>query len=247
MPKIRKLAIGIKPARKLFRLTSQVGLVIDNIIDAIGDKFPDDYVKLVQKTHDDHHASLVSEDGFTTLTLNIENFVLAKDYYDNHTHCDVKEILREFITLWKIINPILAVRDIRRIGLYAEYRYQPNKKNASEELLSLFTKLTRDGYAGKFNLTFETRSQAKKEQVVDVEKSDFINVIEHYYDGQLDTEHSEKGTINANIDVQRYFAPLLNGDLSSELDKLHREFDKAVRDHSDRLKKMGLSDAKWQE
>jgi len=245
MPKIRKLVIGVRPAKKIFRLTSQVGLVLDRIVDAVGDTFPDDYVKLVQKTPDEHHASLISEDGSTALTLNLENILLAKDYYDSHNHCDINKILSEFNSVWSIINSILKLRDIRRIGIYAEYRFQPGKDNASAELLSLFTNLNRDGVLAKANLSFECRHLAKKEEKLDIKKSDFINIIENYYDSELDTEHSAKGVINANIDVQRYFSPLLNSGVESELAKLSREFDKASGDFFDRLKKLGLSDAKW--
>lgn len=244
MPKIRKLVIGIRPAKRLFRLSSQAGIIVDTIVDAVGNSLPDGYVTQVKRTGDDQLTSLTSEDGLTTLTLNVENILLTKDYYDNHKHCDQNEVLKEFRTVWEMINKILQVREIRRIGIFAEYRFKPAKDNPSADLLALLSSVQREGYPAKFVMSFETRLNAKTKGAIDPETSDFLNIGENYYDSEVDSEHSAKGFINANLDVQRYFAPVI-GDIKDHLVEVNTQFEKSSKAFLDRVKKLGLTDAQW--
>ena len=40
--------------------------------------------------------------------------------------------------------------------------------------------------------------------------SDIWNVIESFYDGEVDADHSSSKQINVSVDVQRYYKPLLD-------------------------------------
>lgn len=245
MPKIRKFVIGIKPLRRMFRLRGKAGVVADHIIAALDQDPSAQNFTHVRRQAGDDLMVISDEDRTISLTLNIDTVIFARDYYDNHKHCDIDKEIKLFNKLFGLMNGELKMNNIRRIGIYAEYRFEPQSKNPSEDLLSKIAKIDRKGYPAKFNLQFETRTKVSGSGPIDSESDAFLNVIENYYDSELDTEHSDKNRINANIDVQKYFAPVLTNNIEGEVSKLRNEFERASTEFITRLKNLGFNDGAW--
>jgi len=79
-----------------------------------------------------------------------------------------------------------------------------------------------------------------KSGLPDIAKDAFINVIHHFYDSELDTDHPNPRHINANLDVQKYFSPLYNGNLFDEVAPLYKLFQKEQTALDDHIKERGL-------
>ncbi len=224
MLRINKFLIGIRPASRMFRVPSVVGLIIDAILAERGEKvLNDEYYTEVASNHDKSNYSLRNEEQGNILRIDLENVIFIKDYYSSKKQFNFKKVINEFSYIWKTINYYLKLKDVRRIGIVAEHQFEIDSQNVNEKLLHLLTNF--DGFdlkhPAKFMLRFENRHPTKEGLAPDVDKSDFINVIYSIYDGELDQEHPAKKRINVNIDVQRYFSPLLTSNIPDEVMKLN--------------------------
>lgn len=135
---------------------------------------------------------------------------------------------------------MLHVRNIRRIGIVAEHQIPAKDAKASEALLGTLTSITSAGHPAKFILKIEDRRFPTKGGIPDFKKDDFINVIREYYDSDVDADHANDGHINANIDVQRYYSPLFNGNVFDEVTVLQRLFLDEKKHLEEDIKKRGL-------
>jgi len=104
----------------------------------------------------------------------------------------------------------------------AEYRFAAT----SEHLLTNLTKMKAGGHIDKFQMSFETRHQTGKGGLPDPTKDDFFNVIRQIYDSAMDLDHATRGFVNANLDVQHYYAPALTSEIPRAALGLQQEFDK---------------------
>lgn len=93
--------------------------------------------------------------------------------------------------------------------MVCEYRTPSKTALPSKDLLEELTKLEPIGYPAKFQLQFEHRHPITNATgVPDFRTDDFWNIIESYYDGEIDAYHSATRQINLMLDVQRYYNPL---------------------------------------
>lgn len=223
---ISKFTIGIRPSSKIFRITSLAGSLIDSILELRGSKLiHDDYFSEVSRNQDHGGMSLKDESGTNTLGIDLDNIIFTKDHYDSEKKLNIETTLKEFHELWKVVNASLKIHDIRRIGLVAEHRFPTTKNNAGKLLLEKFTSLDSQNHPAKLALRYEDRRLTKEGAIPDIKKSNFINVIRDYYDSELDIDHPEDDNINANIDVQQYYSPLLNGSVFNEIIRLKKIFE----------------------
>jgi len=247
MPNIKKAVVGIRPVRKLFRIDSLWGSSTDAVLD-LRDQGPfrDDYFTSVTYSPDQTTVSLRNEIFGNFLTMTAEHIVFTKDYYSGESRFVFEEFLKEFRLIWEALDSVLKLRNIRRIGFVGEHRF-PYAKGPTGHLVSTLTKLKYGGYADKFGLTFESRSMVGG-NVPDPKTGDFINIIRSIYDGSRDTDHPEEGCINANLDVQRYYAPSASGRVADEFLKLYnKEYIPASQEFFEQIDKLGVRDgeAKW--
>jgi hypothetical protein len=158
------------------------------------------------------------------LTIDRDNVTITKDLYDTDTNFHFDNILSEFRTIWKTLNAILEVRDIRRIGVVAEHQ-EPiaGSENPSKILASAYTKLSPQGHPAKLLLRFEDRQPLPGGQLPDFDKNDFINTIIEIYDSEVDVDHPKERSINFNVDAQHYYAPVFNGNVPDEVLKLYNK------------------------
>lgn len=243
MKNCKQIVIGIQPATRMFRLSSLGGQVIDAILEKR------DSSKILEPDYYDNVSSSVNGSGFAltgegngnVLQLLQDNIVFKKSFYNSNKHFNFEKALEEFREVWKVINKIIAVKNIRRIGIAGESRF--SSKEPSLELLKNVTKLTTKDYCDRFNLHYERMRLAKDGTIPDRKKSDFINVITDLYDSAIDTENPEDGCININVDVQRFYAPLTSADVADEALKLYnQEYKKAMDEAQNTMVALGLLD-----
>lgn len=235
MMQIKKLTIGVQPAMKMFRLQSGWGGVLDAVFSAIGsNSLGEDFFTNVSVPPGRDQYQARNEEKGNLLTLTMDNIVFTKSFYEKDGGVNVEKFVSEFAALWAVIQKKLEVSNIRRIGMVAEHRVY-EVKQPSERLMSALVTLGVQGDMGKFSLNFENRfpSGSKNAQ-------DFINVICQIYDSALDSEFAEADAVNFNMDVQRYFAPLLMRNEVDQFSILRREFEKRWRAYQDQLSKLGL-------
>lgn len=241
MARINKFVIGIRPASRMFRIPSVIGLIIDSILSERGGKtLADDYFLEVASNHEKMNYRLRNDDLGNTLIINMDNIVFTKDYYGNEKQFNFKKVHSEFLHIWQIVNENLKIKDIRRIGIVAEHQFEEEETKSNKILVETLTPFENIKHPAKFRLKFENRHPTAEGLAPDLEKSDFINVIYDIYDSEEDADHPAKGSINANIDVQRYFSPLLKSNIPEQILKLHNMFQNERTKFETFLKNRGL-------
>jgi hypothetical protein len=193
----------------------------------------DEYYTEVTRTNEPFAIQLKNEERGNILTVDLSNITFTKDFYDSGKQFDIEDVLKEFRAIWKQVNEVLHVKEVRRIGIVLEHQIEVGENSASAALLTKLTSIASSGHVAKFMLHFEERSRTTKGGVPDLNKDDFINVIRDYYDSERDSDHPKEGHINVNLDVQRYYSPLLNGNVFDEV----AVFRKQLAFEQDRLEK----------
>lgn len=246
MPIVKKATVGIRPLKKMFRLSSLSGSIVDDVLDLRGNGLEDDYFTDVATTiRPSTGAQLTgvqisNEKKGNFLRLTSDDIAFTKSFYAITKKFDFEEFLKEFRIIWAVVDAHLGVKNIRRVGFVTEHRY--GRSEPSKSLSSSLTKMAHDGYVDKFALSFEDRLLAGGKRPND-EKDAFTNVICNAYDASLDAEFSEEGAININIDVQKYFAPALSGKVPDEVLKLHnKEYQAYSKRYFDQFRKLGVLD-----
>lgn len=220
-----KFVIGIRPANKMFRITSRGGEIIDAILALRGvtKGFPEDeYYSSIATNYEQGAFKLANEELGNSLRFDLNNIMFIKDFFDEDKPINVEQCINEFEVLWKVLDEILKVRGIRRIGIVMEHHIPAS--HASKTLLESITALKGSAHPAKFLMQFEDRHPTREGVAPDIKKSDFINVIHSYYDGELDTDRPTENVINANLDVQRYYSPLLDTGVVSEVKRVYDSF-----------------------
>lgn len=241
MKNCKQIVIGIQPATKMFRLSSLGGQVIDAILEKRDTSkiLGADYYNSISSSASGNEYALTGVGNGNVLQLHQDNIVFKKSFYKSEKHFNFEKALEEFREIWKVVNKIMVVKNIRRIGIAAESRF--SLIDPSMNLLKNVTKLTVADHCDRFMLHYEKMRLATDGAVPDRKKSNFINVITDLYDSTLDTENPEEGCININVDVQRFYAPLINGDAADEALKLYnQEYLKAMDAAQQNMVMLGL-------
>ncbi len=244
MALIRKFTIGILPFAKMFRVHGLGGAATDAVLKLRGKGLPDNYFDEVGVNTERTAYRLSGTEHGNSLHITEESITFVKDYHDAGGSFSFKRMMDELRKIWPAINSALGVSDIRRIGMVAEYRYAVPEKHPSVWLREKLLALPCTRVTDKFTLRFEEREYARDGLAPDPKKADFLNYIYHYYDSAMDAAHPEPGFVDVNIDVQRYFAPMLTGSVVDECLKLHRHFELAESRTHQSMLKLGAADAK---
>lgn len=240
MSAVKKFVLGIRPANKMFRVESLKGLLVDAFLEARGKEISESYYTSIAETGAAPFVALQNEEEGNYLIIDRDNVVFTKSKYKTNSHVDLDEAIGEFRKIWNIAQKIINLKGIRRIGYVAEHRITPNGNN-NAELLKALTKISGKEFPFGFNLHFESRAPSKGSTSVDIEKGRFTNVIYDYYDSAMDSAEKEPNKINANIDYQKYFMPLIDTGKFDEMEKVFFEFKKELAKFEAELVKLGLS------
>lgn len=235
-----KLSIGIRPSRAMFRFSSLSGTLIDEILNSTEkSKLSKKLFKHVEQDGDKSHFRLVGEG--CSLFVGVNDVQYSVDRYESKNVLDTESEIDRFIAIFSVINASLRIRDIRRIGMVCEYRMPSNTDLPSRELLEKFTSFRTEGFPAKFQLQFEHRHPiAGTTGVPDFRTDDFWNVIESYYDGEVDADHSAGKQINLMLDVQRYYKPLLEEKVDGAIRSLADKYKKQFAYFSEKATTLGL-------
>ena len=241
---VRKFTIGVQPFATSVRMHGLGGVATDTVLRLRGKTLPDNYFSDIGVNAERTAYRLSSEDQTNSLQLTEDSVTLTKDYYDAKTSFDFKKVLEEFRVLWAAVDSALKLVDIRRIGMVAEYRYVVDAKNPSVWLRSKLTAIPTKSATDKFTMRFEERAFAKDGGVPDQKKADFLNCIYSIYDSVSDANHPAPGFVDVDVDAQRYFTPLLNGNVGDEILKLHKHFEASQHKIDEFLLSQGATHAK---
>jgi len=241
---VRKITIGVAPFAKMFRVSSQGGATVDALLRLRTKNLADDYFEEVGSDAERKNFRIMKSDYSNVVQITEDAITFTKDFYVSGGSYDFGKFIAEFKIVWNAINKTMAVHDIRRIGIVAEYRYEVDANKPSRWLREKLTTLKTQRITEKFHLRFEEREFASDGNAPDPQKSDFINYIYAYYDGAMDGQHVQPGALNATLDVQRYFTPVHNGDVADEVQKIYKHFVAAEKTLDGHLKSLGAANGK---
>ena len=244
MNPIQKFTIGISPHTKMYRVTNVGGQIVDRILALRLKELDENFFAEVHQQVDLNGYRIMSADKGTYLVFNEQSVIFTCDLHDSESTFNFDSFMRSFKFIFESINGILQISDIRRIGIVAEYKYKPAKgKLPSPWLKEQFcSNLSLESHTEKFQLRFEDRALAPDGLAPDPKKADFINSIVQIYDGAADADHPSSDFVFANLDVQRYFAPVISGKQVLEATgKLKKTFDQNSKKLNEQLLKLGAS------
>ncbi|MEJ1381342.1 MAG: hypothetical protein RPT95_10310 [Candidatus Sedimenticola sp. (ex Thyasira tokunagai)] len=239
-----RFIIGIQLNKKMFRLSSSSGLLVDEILNLrdTEKKIGEDYFTQIgiSNNPDDLYVSFSNEDKSNTLLIKSDQIVFKKTAIDNVAAVVSDKAHQEFEILWKKADGILSFPAVRRIGMVGELRIDESGKNsAANELVKRLVKINPPEHSGRFQLTYENKRLKNDGSVPDKETDDYWNTIYTYYLSEHD-ETPVSGKINANIDVQKYYNPAKSNPLA-ELKKVKSQFAKEKSAFKTSLSELGFS------
>jgi hypothetical protein len=241
--KIKKFIVGIRPSSKIFRLTSLYGTIVDSILAQRGsNQISDEYYSNVGSNVEQGVFTLENKELGNILRMDHSNIIFVKSSYEADITINTEKTLLEYQTIWSIINQVLKLNDIRRIGVSAEHRITNDETNINAKFIEAFCKFSPPKHLGGLHLKYEDRREPKTGIIPDPNKSDYLNIIYDYYDSELDASHSAKGSINANLDVQRYYSPLVMKNIWDEVKIQKRQFDNELKGFYKNLRDLRLID-----
>jgi hypothetical protein len=237
---IKKLTVGVVPVAQMFRVASLSGQVADEIIVGLKDKpirDPEYFTELNAPSV--ANIQLRNKERGNYLLLNSGNVVFTQEKYK--AHVDADKFVEEFAQLWHIIDEILEVQQIRRIGMVAEHRVF-NVDDPSKVLQTALTKYPTPDNVGKFYCTFEKRIPlARGASQLNVKVDAFTNVLHQFYDAEMDPDVPESNAYNVNLDVQRYYTDETGDKVLDEVRSLKSDFEKHWREFQAQIKALGLA------
>lgn len=243
---LHRFVIGILFNRKMFRLPSVGGMAIDEILKTCEQDKKLGYgffnqVSTPATKEGEYSVSMINNGRHNSLSILPDQVVFKRSSTNDSSATSPDKVMEEFSILWKAANKIIEFPEIRRIGLVGEYRIKERKQgSAGIQLIEALTKFKAPDSCGRFHLNFESRSLNSKGEIASTETDDFWNELFSFYISDID-ETPEKGKLNANIDVQRYYNPAKR-ELGRELSLVKDKYLDRKKHFKESLKEMGLSD-----
>jgi hypothetical protein len=236
---IKKLTVGVAPVVNMFRVASLSGQIADEVVASLKDKpirNPEFFTEL--GAPNTANIQLRSKERGNSLLINSGNIVFTQERFKSSVNID--KFMEEFSQLWKIVDGILEVQQIRRIGIVAEHRVF-DVDDPSKLLLTALTKYPQSEYSAKFYCSFEKRIPlARAASPLNVKADEFTNVVHQFYDSELDGDVPEERAFNVNLDVQRYYSDQTGDGVIAEATSLKREFETQWREFQAQIKTLGL-------
>ena len=248
MANILKATLGISFSERMFRLSSLSGSIVDELLSQRRKKIRSDSFEKISRVDNqsNYYLRLFNKASGIALAVDFDGVTYTHDLYDLNSHFEYNNFFKEFKAIWKILDSRLNFPDIRRIGYVTEQRFNTGNKDSNKVLIDRLTTFKLEGFPAKFNLTYQDRKNAGHGGLPDIRKDDFINIIYSYYDSSSDGEHPDEDSLslNANLDVQRYYSPFCKGTPFDEIKKLKKEYDDAALRFNQDLSNLGINDVK---
>lgn len=242
---VHRVVIGIQFNRKIFRVSSFGGQLIDEMLDLRDtDKGLDsEYFTRVSTSNnvEDTYVSLTNDNKTHELIISSSSMTLRVYETKDNTNVNTDRVIKEFELFWKRADKVLSFPAIRRIGIVAEYRLNASSEHsASNDLVNALLKKPSNKHSGRFHLSYENHDLNKDGTPPKTTLDDYWNTIFSFYSSDRD-ESPEDGKINANIDVQKYYSPAKKSGVLAELRKVKERFVKEKLKFKTSLNDMGLS------
>jgi hypothetical protein len=243
--KLYRSTIGIQFNRKMFRLPSVGGLVVDQLLNGIEEESTLGVGFFTQISYPntregEYSISLIDDKKNNSLSIFPNQFVFKKTDTIDGAAVNIEKTISEFKVLWKLVNQIIKFPETRRIGMVGEFvREEKSKDKGALELLSALTKLDAPESSKKFHLTYESRDLNSDGNVADIESDDFINTIYTFYLGGMDETPLPSSTF-MNVDVQKYYNPAKK-DAIRELNSMKSLFSKKENEFKESMRTLGLA------
>jgi hypothetical protein len=236
---IKKLTVGITPVAQMFRVASFSGQIADEIIVSTRDKPIRNSEYFTELSGPSVAAiQLRNKERGNYLLINSGNIVFTQERFK--AHVDIDKFLEEFAQLWGVIDDILEVQQVRRIGMVAEHRVF-NVDDPSKVLQGALTKYPMPDHTGKFYCSFEKRIPlGRGASPINVKVDAFTNMLHQFYDAEMDLESPEPNAFNVNLDVQRYYTDETGDRVLDEVRSLKRDFETQWREFQAQIKALGL-------
>jgi len=236
---IKKLTVGIMPAVQMFRVSTLSGQIADNIVASLKDK-PIRNAEYFTELSGPSVAAfqLRNKERGNYLLINPGNIVFTQERFKSHV--DIEKFIEEFAQLWGVIDDVLEVQQVRRVGMVAEHRVF-GVDDPSKVLQDALTKYPTSDHVGKFYCSFEKRIPLERAaSPINVKVDAFTNILYQFYDAEMDAESPEADAFNVNLDVQRYYTDETGDKVLNEVRSLKRDFETHWRDFQAQIKGLGL-------
>ena len=242
---LHRFIVGIRFSKKMFRLPSLGGVVIDELLklQTTEKKLGDNYFSQIGSTVASHDAGISLNDDklFNKLTILPEQVIFKKTSEHDNAAVSVDGAIEEFKILFNAANKILDFPEMRRLGFVGELRLSEKYiGKAGLQLIEGLTKFSPPEGCGRFQLNFEDRNLTDDGVYPDNTTGDFWNKLYTFYNSDID-ETPEKGKINANIDLQKYYNPT-KSDPIKELKIMRKKFGEEKTKFKKNIKNMGFVD-----
>jgi hypothetical protein len=235
---IKKLTVGVMPLAQMFRVASYSGEIADEIVANLKDKpirNPEYFTEVAAPST--ANVQLRNKERGNFLLMNTGNIAFTQERYKSHV--DAEKFLEEFAQLWRVIDHVLQVQQIRRIGMVAEHRVF-DVDDPTKLLLETLTKYPQQEYSAKFYCSFEKRIPLARSSTFNYKVDEFTNVIRQFYDSELDLDTPQERAFNVNLDVQRYYTDQTGDRVMDEVKALKKEFETQWREFRAEIKTLGL-------
>jgi hypothetical protein len=244
--KLNKIVIGTLFNKKAFKLSSLGGIVIDEILSLreTNKKLSNEFLTKFTSSNDANnlYVKFIDDKGINTLTIQSDQFIFSKAASSDEATVNFDKVIEEFEILWKAANKILSFPDTRRVGVVGEFHINAtNDTSASNQLISSILKWSPPEHSGSFLLEFEDRELHSDGSIPDKKTSDYWNSIYTFYPSERDRDIPQKGKINANLDLQKYYNPA-KSDPIRELQSIKKKFATKKSDFKDKVKELGLTE-----
>lgn len=204
--RLYRIVIGVQLNRKMFRISSLSGQAADALIAANLRKDGSPVFSLISQSNDGGLSLSDGENKGRELVITKDQFVVKRSAENETSSVSFDDVLSFFEPQWKVANEILSFNEIRRIGIVAEFRFEP-KVSAGRDMVSSLLKLPSKGECGHFKLQFDEQNKISQDsRPIDQKKDDYENIIRNFYLSEMD-ETPVDGLITATVDYQRYFNP----------------------------------------
>ena len=239
-----RFTIGIQLNKKLFRLPSIGGIVVDEILSGmVTNKLLGvgyyTQVSTPSTGGGEYSVSLIDDEKKHSLSILPNQFIFKKSSQSNQASVSVDSAIEEFKAIWQIANKVVNFPEVRRIGMVGEFRRsEKTDGKGCIELVDALTKFQSPLSSSRFHLTFEDRELASGGAIADANFDDFINTIYSFYIGSMD-ETPTSDAIHSNIDVQKYYNPA-KIDPIKELQKVKSIYIEKKKDFKEQVKSLGL-------
>lgn len=234
MLRIDKLSVGIRFAKRRFALNSNWGAVTD----ALGEEQKIELITTGVPGALEGYFVRLADRGIT-VKISADNVVMVQNSYNGTKGVDAEAFLKQFESTWTTINRAVKVQNFRRVGIVAEHRVS-NSPEPSRLLAEKLITQAVEGFQAGFRLHTEQRIPITGSSRPNIKSDAFVNVITDLYDSESDEEPAPDA-YNANLDIQRYFDPPLQGGVADEAKRLYnKEFVNRWRRWKEQLDALGL-------